>query len=403
MTVLARLAQWQRIGLGCGAAMFLCMALGRFSYSTMIPALVEQGHMTPVIAGYIGGANLVGYLGGALASVMVTRRLALKTLLYAAIVVAVAALVGSAINFGVLWLGFWRLVIGVMTGFVMVQSLTLTTNYAPADKRPQAASYVFVGVGLGILFTGSAVPLLLDIGLAAAWWGIALVGALAAAVALWSLAILPPAAPPAAHASGAAVQASRARSGGPETRLDMAWHALVAASFLFSLGIVPHTIYWFDFLARWLGLGYATAGAHWFAVGIFGIAGPLLAAALARGVGTPLATALVYFVLAVGIAAPALANGFVALAASSVIFGMQPGVSTMIAARARDLGTAEKTPEMMRATIVANGIGAAVGGLAIPALLDATGSYLLLFLFGGAAFVVGGLLCLPFLATRVEE
>lgn len=387
---MAGLAQWQRIGIGCGAAMFLCMALGRFSYSTMIPALVEQGHMTPVEAGFIGGANLVGYLIGALGSVAIARRYDLRGLLVVAVWVAVAALVGSALNFGTLWLGFWRTVVGVMTGFVMVQSLSLATLHAPDDKRPQAASYVFVGVGLGILFTGSAVPLLLRQGLAEAWWGIAAIGMCAAVLSHWALRILQPPRP--AEVPAAAVRAPT----------SLAWYALVTSSFMFSLGIVPHTIYWFDYVARWLDHGYDAAGAHWFAVGVFGILGPLLVAALARQVGTALATAISFFVLGVGIAAPAIESGLAYLIASSVIFGMQPGVSTMIAARARDLGSADQTPQMMRATIVANGIGAAVGGLAIPTLLDATGSYNLLFATGGAAFMLGGLLCLPFLGAKAS-
>ncbi|MGI9426491.1 MAG: YbfB/YjiJ family MFS transporter, partial [Hyphomicrobiaceae bacterium] len=165
-------------------------------------------------------------------------------------------------------------------------------------------------------------------------------------------------------------------------------------------GIVPHTIYWFDFIARRLDYGYDIAGAHWVVVGVFGILGPILAAALARLVGTAPATAATYFVLALGIAAPAFGAGFAMLALSTILFGLQPGVSTMIAARTRDLGSAAQTPGMIRTTIVANGIGAAAGGLAIPAMLDATGSYALLFLTGGAAFLLGGLLCLPFLAVR---
>ncbi|MGI9410837.1 MAG: YbfB/YjiJ family MFS transporter, partial [Hyphomicrobiaceae bacterium] len=297
-------ADWRRIGLGCGAAMFLCMALGRFSYSTMIPALVEQGQMTPIEAGYVGGANLAGHLFGAIYSVAIARRYTVKALMIIAVWVAVVSLVGSAINFGLVWLGFWRFVVGVMTGFVMVQSLALTTLYAPVDKRPQAASYVFVGVGTGILFTGSAVPILLRQGLAEAWWGIAAVGICAALVAQWALSTLP-----------ATDNAERsARVSMPKS---VAWYALVASSFLFSIGIVPHTIYWFDFLARWLDLGYDVAGAHWFVVGVFGIAGPILAAALARLAGTATATALIYFVLGIGIAAPALSIEFAYLAVST--------------------------------------------------------------------------------------
>ncbi|MEM8977454.1 MAG: YbfB/YjiJ family MFS transporter, partial [Pseudomonadota bacterium] len=386
--MMPRLADWQRIGIGCGAAMFLCMALGRFSYSTMIPALVEQGLMTAIVAGYIGGANLVGHLVGALLSVTVAQRGELRRLMAIAVWIAVIALIGSAINLGPVWLGFWRFVIGVMTGFVMVQSLALMTLHAPDDRRPQAASYVFVGVGCGILFSGTAVPMLLRLGLAEAWWGVALAGALAAAVSQWALVILAP----------SPQQVSREAAKPPRT---MAWRALVAASFLFSVGLVPHTIYWFDYIARWLGQGYAIAGAHWVAIGFFGILGPILVAALARGVGTAIATTAIYFVLAFGVAAPAFATDYALIIASTVIFGIQPGVSTMIAARARDLGSAAQTPAMMRTTIVGNGIGAAVGGILIPGMLDATGSYALLFLFGGLSFFIGGLLCLPFLRTKL--
>ena len=386
--MMPRLADWQRIGIGCGAAMFLCMALGRFSYSTMIPALVEQGLMTAIVAGYIGGANLVGHLVGALLSVTVAQRGELRRLMAIAVWIAVIALIGSEINLGPVWLGFWRLVIGVMTGFVMVQSLALMTLHAPDDRRPQAASYVFVGVGCGILFSGTAVPMLLRLGLAEAWWGVALAGALAAAVSQWALVILVP----------SPQQVSREAAKPPRT---MAWRALVAASFLFSVGLVPHTIYWFDYIARWLGQGYAIAGAHWVAIGFFGILGPILVAALARGVGTAIATTAIYFVLAFGVAAPAFATDYALIIASTVIFGIQPGVSTMIAARARDLGSAAQPPAMMRTTIVGNGIGAAVGGILIPGMLDATGSYALLFLFGGLSFFIGGLLCLPFLRTKL--
>ncbi len=387
---MARFADWQRIGVGCGAAMFLCMALGRFSYSTMIPALVEQGLMTAIVAGYIGGANLIGHLVGAILSISVAQRGDLRRLMAFAVWIAVIALIGSAINLGVIWLGVWRFVIGVMTGFVMVQSLALMTLHAPADRRPQAASYVFVGVGCGILFSGTAVPMLLRLGLAEAWWGVALAGSLAAAVSHWALSILPPTPQP----------ESKEAARPPNT---MAWRALVAASCLFSIGLVPHTIYWFDYIARWLGQGYDVAGAHWVAIGVFGILGPILIAALSKAVGTAIATAAIFFVLAFGVAAPAFAVDYGLIVASTVIFGIQPGVSTMIAARARDLGSAAQTPSMMRTTIVGNGLGAAVGGVLIPAMLDATGSYALLFLFGGLAFLLGGLLCLPFLNAKATE
>ncbi len=91
---------------------------------------------------------------------------------------------------------------------------------------------------------------------------------------------------------------------------------------------------------------------------------------------------------------PWLAQTTTALIASTIIFGVQPGASTLLGARARDLGSAPEMPVMMRSIILANGIGSALAGIAVPKLLDLTGSYELLFLTGGLAMLLGGLLCL---------
>ena len=108
--------RWQRVAVGAGAAMFLGMALGRFSYSAMIPALIESGALDAITAGYIGGANLVGFLFGAAASTFAARALRLDRLLIGVIIVAVIALLASAVPWGAIWLGAWRTVIGVSTG-----------------------------------------------------------------------------------------------------------------------------------------------------------------------------------------------------------------------------------------------------------------------------------------------
>ena len=87
---------WRRIAIGTGAGMFLCMALGRFSYSAMIPALVRGGELDSVTAGYIGGANMIGFLAGAALSTTAARTFRNDRLLIAALVMAIAGLIGTA-------------------------------------------------------------------------------------------------------------------------------------------------------------------------------------------------------------------------------------------------------------------------------------------------------------------
>jgi predicted MFS family arabinose efflux permease len=376
--------RWWPIAVASGAAMFLCMALGRFSYSAMIPALVESGALDAVAAGYVGGANMLGFLAGAALSVVLARRFRLRPVLIAAILLGVVALWASAAPLGGLWLGTWRALIGFATGQVMVLGLAVAAQAAPIEKRTAAMTTIFVGVGLGILFGATAVPLLLGIGIQAAWLGVAAAGGLAALVALWGWTRLE-----------AADQPAPAITGRARRQAGFTWIAIVAASFLFSFGIVPHTIYWFDYIARDLGHGYAYASLHWTGVGVFAILGPLFAAWLAGLTGTVAATLLVYFVMAVGVGLPFIIQAGPALAISTMIFGAQPAVSTLLGARARDLGQPEDMPVMMRAIILSNAIGSALGGVAVPMLLEQTGSYEILFLAGGGAFALATLLLAP--------
>lgn len=363
--------------------MFLGMALGRFSYSAMIPALIETGYLDAVTAGYIGGANLIGFLVGAGASAFAAKTHRLEGLLIAVIVAAVVALAASAVPWGAAWLGGWRAVIGVSTGCIMVLGLAITAQAAPPEHRARAMSYIFVGVGSGILFGATVVPAALKISVTTAWLVVAGAGVIAGglAIACWR---------GVHHETDAAAPEDERRP--PQARA--AWYAVIAASFLFSFGLVPHTIYWFDYLARDLGLGYTVAGWHWTGVGLFAILGPIAAAWLAKTVGTAQAIIVTYLILAVGLMMPWLAHTTTALIASTIIFGVQPGASTLLGARARDLGSAPEMPAMMRSIILANGIGSALAGIAVPKLLDLTGSYELLFLTGGLAMLLGGLLCL---------
>ena len=153
---------WWPIAIGSGAAMFLCMSLGRFSYSAMIPALVDSGSLDTVAAGYVGGANMLGFLAGATLSVVLARRFQLKRVLMTAILLAVVGLWASAASLGPVWLGAWRAAIGFATGGVMVLGLAVAAQAAPLDKRTIAMTTIFVGVGLGILFGATMVPLLLE-------------------------------------------------------------------------------------------------------------------------------------------------------------------------------------------------------------------------------------------------
>ncbi len=373
---------WRRIALGGGGGMFVGMGLGRFSYTAMVPALVEAGGLTAVQAGRVGMVNLIGFMLGAAVSAKMLVIGSARWVLTGVIVLSGVALAASALPYGFAWLALCRGVVGVTTGITMVLSLALIAATAPERKRPVAASFVFAGVGIGVLTSGTLVPMLLDHGLAAAWSGLALAGFAGVVLAIWGWNAAPDLRPPASQPSGARMSL-RPLAG------------LLVAHALFSLGIVPHTLYWVDYIARGLGQGITIGGLHWSLVGVFSVLGPWMAAWLALRMGAAWALVVGFLALGAGIGGPALWPVVAMLVISSALFGAQPGMSALMAVRARELGSPEAMPRVMRAMILANSCGAVIGGLTVPALYGLTGSHGAVFLLGGAAMLVGAMAAWP--------
>ena len=361
--------------------MFIGIALGRFSYTTMVPPLVQSGQLSELEAGYVGGANLIGFFFGAFFAEQLRRFIAVHKLLPLALWLAVLALGASALTEDFFGLAILRSLLGVIAGLVMVQSTAFATAAAPPDKRPVAAGYVYAGVGLGVFFTGTLAPTMLEQGIVWAWLGFALAGFISAIVAHWGWAaanILP------------SFQ-NMTPNGWPR---NMTWWGLVAANFLFSFGIVPHTIYWLDFLVRGIGYSMEMAGLQWSIVGIFAFLGPIISAIIATRIGTSATLVLAFVLLGLGVSGPAFLSITAVFWLSSIIYGAQTGVASILAASARGIGkSAADMPQLMRVLILSNACGAAAGGILFPTMLN-LGSYEWLFICGGTAILLGGMIAL---------
>jgi predicted MFS family arabinose efflux permease len=381
---------WRRVAIGGGGGMFVGMGLGRFSYTAMVPALISSGELTALQAGQVGMINLAGFASGALISVRLRARFKDFPALVAAICLSVVALVASAAPFGFAWLGFWRGIVGITAGIIMVLSLALIAATAPAARRPVAASFVFAGVGLGILSAGSLVPLLLAISLPVAWLGLGGCAIGAAVVAIWGWR-----AAPAHQAAPVASNPTAGRAVGGASPWNTPLRLLLLGHLCFSMAIVPHTLYWVDYIARGLGQGIGEGGFHWSIVGIASILGPWIAAWLGLLLGTGRALTVSFFALGIGIAAPILSSTTVVLLASSLLFGAQPGLSALMAARVRDLGEADHMPRLMRAMILCSALGAVAAGFVLPQVYAATQSHVLIFALGGASMILGAILVAP--------
>jgi predicted MFS family arabinose efflux permease len=377
---------WLRLAIGGGATLLVGMGIGRFSYTPLIPAIILDGALSEAQAAYVGAFNLGGYLVGALGVPMLRRRFNAVPVLKAALLISLLCLVASIAPLDFAWLAWWRFLIGATVAVMMIGSLALVTTSVPANRLGKATGIAFTGVGIAILLSGTLVPVLLEVGLWAAWAGLAGVGALGVAVGWWGL----------APADGPAVAVPKSVR---RPAVTMAIARLVAAQGMFSIGLVPHSIYWVDYIARGLDLGIAQGGAQWFLVGIGAVGGTYLCGWLADRIGFGAALVLLFSILAVGIAIPVLLPTVPVLVASSLIFGAQPGLSAVISGRARQVVGARDMAHVWRWMVLAVGVGQTIAGYALVSLYTATGSYTGVFLIGAAAMAVGAVLSLPWRAT----
>ncbi|MAH82951.1 MAG: hypothetical protein CBB68_00335 [Rhodospirillaceae bacterium TMED8] len=372
---------WIRVGLGAAGAMFVAMGLGRFSFTAMVPALIETGHLTANEAGWIGGANLTGFLIGAYLSEKIRERWFMLQILRVCIIISIIALLASAVSLGALWLGLCRGVLGVTAGLIMVQGLSLVTAKVSEHQRPVAVAMMFSGVGLGIFLSGHIIPDLLNFNITWAWLGIGVIAIIGSAVAFWGCYCIEP-------SKTQIVQAIGLRK---LFRQDSVWIGLGASYFLFSFGLTPHTLYWVDFLVRSVSISIEAGGRHWGFVGIFAFIGPWAAVWLAYRTNTHYALVITFVILGIGIAIPGFATSPMVLWVSTIIFGAQPGLTTVAGARVRDLATAETMPSVIRAMIIMSAIGAAAGGIIFPALFAISEQYSILFFLAGGAMLVAAI------------
>ena len=367
---------WVRLSIGGAATLLVGMGLGRFSYTPLIPALIEEGWLSAAEAGSVAAFNLAGFLIGALAALWLRRLTGEAALLRACLWITLACLVASIAPAGALWLVFWRGLAGIAMGVMMVHALAIVTRHAPPERLGAATGIVFTGVGIAILASGVLVPLLAGHGLIAAWSGLALFGALGVAVALWGWRAAAP----------APKEFSLSRF-----RPSAAAFRLIAAQSLFAIGLVPHSIYWVDYLVRGLGEGMAVGGFHWALFGLGAMTGTFLWGRLADLIGHRVGLVLVLASLAAGVALPVVLPVAWILILSSLVVGAQPGFSAIVSGRVHQIVGPDEMPPLWHAMILAGGVAQAVAGYLLVALFELAGSYVPIFLIGGAAMGVGAI------------
>lgn len=372
------------------------IGLARFAYTPLIPALIEGGWFGPSEAVYLGAANLVGYLAGALGARPLAARAPSANVLRAMMLLATASFFACAGPLPFLWVLLWRFLSGLSGGVLMVLAAPSVLPLVPAHRLGLAGGLIFTGVGLGIAASGTLVPLMLRLGLVETWLCFGLLSLLLTAVAWrgW------PEDPPRPAASEGAGTVWRRPTVGPLLIVLAIGYGLDAA------GVVPHMVFLVDYIARGLGQGLGIGSGYWVVFGFGAMLGPVAAGMAADRIGFAAALRGAYLLQALCVGWLAFADGWLALLLSSLIVGaFVPGVVPLALGRVRELLPDDRqaqTAAWGRVT-AAFALGQAASAAGLSGLYDLTGSYALLFALGAGALFLALALDLAMTAVRARR
>jgi predicted MFS family arabinose efflux permease len=358
------------------------IGLARFAYTPLIPALIEAHWFAAGDVVFLGAANLVGYLAGALAGRPLAARMGARRTLQAMMLLASLAFFACALPLSVAWFFAWRFLSGLAGGIIMVLAALSILPQVPVERRGVASGAIFLGLGLGIAASGTVVPLLLNEGLAATWAGLGVLSLLLT-LASWRWWPQAPAAAPAAPAGAAA--AAPARTG-------FALNLIYGQYALQAIGLVPAMVFLVDYIARGLHMNTHTAALFWIVYGAGATAGPMLYGMLGDrlGIGNALRVALGVQVAAS--AALVMAHGLAVLVAATFVIGtFPPGIVPLTLGRIRHTlhhDVPAQGAAWSRATTVF-ALFQALAGYAYSWLFAATGGqHRVLMLIGAAALAL---------------
>jgi len=367
-----------RAALAASSAGLVGIGLARFAYAPLIPALIAAHWFSASGTVYFGAANLAGYLLGAVTSRLMARRVPASTLLRAMMVMETLSFFASADPLFWGWFLIWRFLSGLGGAVIMVVAAPNVLAHVAPERRGLVGGLIFAGVGSGVALSGILVPQMVRVGVVETWCGLGLLSVLLTIIS-WN------GFPHEMAATAPTAGAPRRRPwGGAVVMALLVEYALIATS------LVPHMVFFVDYIARGLGRGIDIGGHYWVLFGLGAIVGPLSAGPLGDRVGFGRALRAGLVVEAAIIALVLVTADEVALGVSGFIAGaLVAGFVPIVVGRIHDLlHDVDRRRTVWAAATTAFALGQAASGYFCSYLFAATGGgYFWLFVFGTAAAV----------------
>ncbi|WP_066175709.1 MFS transporter [Bacillus marinisedimentorum] len=380
-----------------------CLGFGRFALGAIIPFMKDGLGLSYRETGLVASSVFLGYLISVTTVGYFVLRYKAKDVILFSLLLTIA---GMLINANAA--GFWSaylgcLITGIGSGGTYIPALGLLGQWFAKEKKGMAMGTAMAGAGMGIAFSGLAVPYLMSLIGASGWrtsWYIlaAAVGLIAVLDAFFlknspsefGLRPIGEKEPPKAqtkkvpyHGAGSAKD--------HVYRNRLVWlTGFIYLSWGFSY--IVFSTFLVDYLMEGRGFSKELAGTSFAAAGLFSIVSGFIWGSLSDRIGRMFTLGIVYGIQGVMLLALTLFSSPSVLFAVIVIYSITLwGVPSIMNASVGDYVSALYVPVAMGFITLFFSIGQFVSPVAIGFLIDYTGGYLEALLLSTAVCLAGGI------------
>ena len=146
------------------AALALAIGIGRFTYTPILPFMLEELNISKTEGGLIASWNFFGYLCGSLLSISSIFKQRVKLVFFISIVLSISTTFLMSINDEVVFFIIIRFISGLSSAFVLIFGTALILPSIQAFGKKSLSTSHFMGVGFGIVISSILVTFLGELG-----------------------------------------------------------------------------------------------------------------------------------------------------------------------------------------------------------------------------------------------
>ncbi|MBI5032946.1 MAG: MFS transporter [Chloroflexi bacterium] len=381
-------------------AVFGSLGLGRFGYTSILPAMQDGLKLTNTQTGELQSWNLVGYLLTVVFAGLIAARWGPRVVIAVALLVAGLAMLATGLFpfFDAARLG--RFFTGVGNAGANVPAMALVSAWFGAKRRGVAAGIAVAGSSVGLMVTGPLVPSILNQFGAEGWrvsWYVLGSMTLSVGVLCWmlirnrpdELGLTPVGDVPMTGGVRPSEKKASSLDWGLIYKSRKLWH-LAAIYFAFGFAYIIYSTFFVRYLVKEAGFSAGDAGALWLQIGIVTTISGFIWGSISDRWGRRIALIGVFALQGISFLVFGMSHELPSIYFSAVLFALTAwSVPALMAAFAGDLFGARLAPAALGLLTIVFGTGQAIGPYLAGAIADNTQSFAFAFVTAGVVSLLG--------------